>query len=694
MDYFRKYSTFLLFLIFLLNFNIKIKAQSKENKNFDKYYIFANKYINKNTQKSILYSDSAFQTASQIKDTSAIVKASLFLTDLYKDKAMMDSAKKFVYLALKLSEESKAYSLLIKSYIALGELNRAMYHSDIADVYIKSAIDISNEKGILKYMPYAYNRMAAIYFEKFFNKKIKPDSNFFYKSIKYVDTSLFWSEKFNNSYYLVSNYNILGADYSVLKKYNKSNKYLLLAFEGAKKINDLENMSLIYKNIAQNYFEKKEYEKAIEMAKKGAEIADSLQFQEIAWFNYKLIYNIYYKLKDYKNALHFYLKVDSLTEISLKKNSDKHLKNFKAEFETRQTQLLLKNQKKEIKNQRIKFIIILTALIIALILIFFVFLQAKKIRKKNKLLKLKNDKIIELTKFQNNTRNMIVHDLKNPLSYILYRSKDNSIIHSARKMLNLINNILDISKYEEVKFIVNRKYIKLNDIIEPILPDFEFACKEKGIKIELNIGNFNVFADKKIMVRVIENLLNNAIRFSPHDKTIEIKAIEIEKDKALISVVNYGILIAEKKLSEIFEMYVQSKVINSKNYKSTGLGLAFCKMAIEAHEQTIVARNIPPDRIAFEFTLKAQNYDNKNISKTIFFDKKIELTNYDKKLLLPYVKKLQTCSVFEISKIFSILKDIPDKSENIVDWKKIIQTIIYSANKDLFLEYLSMVDSN
>ena len=225
-----KYITTIFFLFLTL---IKLNAQTVN----DKYTYKPDTFIQIAKQN--------YKVAVINKDTSKIIKLNIKLFELYKSIDIVDSAKKYLYSAITLSEKSKDFNSLIKSYISLAELLRATYHSDVADKYIYSAIEISFHNKIYSNIPYAYNRLGAIFFEKFFNKNLPKDSSYIYKAIQYVDTSMIWLKKLNTNIDEISNYNILGACYSVLGKYEKSNVFFGKAMSLSKMYNDQSSLPYI-----------------------------------------------------------------------------------------------------------------------------------------------------------------------------------------------------------------------------------------------------------------------------------------------------------------------------------------------------------------------------------------------------------------------------------------------------------------
>ncbi len=201
------------------------------------------------------------------------------------------------------------------------------------------------------------------------------------------------------------------------------------------------------------------------------------------------------------------------------------------------------------------------------------------------------------------------HELRTPLNSILILAKllsDNkkqnlddkqiehaNIIHkSGNDLLNLINEILDLSKIEAGKIEFENEKIQLKEIANDIHLLFRDFAEDK--KIHFNISqadeNLLVFTDKIRLQQVIKNLLSNAFKFTPEnghvDLTIELAPGEIifkertllQADKVIsISVKDSGIGIPEEKQKQVFEAFQQADGSTSRKFGGTGLGLAICK---------------------------------------------------------------------------------------------------------------------
>jgi len=246
-----------------------------------------------------------------------------------------------------------------------------------------------------------------------------------------------------------------------------------------------------------------------------------------------------------------------------------------------------------------------------------------------------NEKLQELDKFKEGMTGMIVHDLKNPLNAIIGLSSMDlesdmmQMINSAgNQMLNLVLNILDVQKFEntDVNFSLG-DYVAFS-IVEDAKKQVSLLIKQKNQNLNIQIDRSVVIqSDSEIIVRVFVNILTNAIKYTPNGGTISIKLeciiqnieellsssmIDVNvKDNyinghfpiCVFSVSDTGQGIPKDKQHLVFEKFGQVEAKKSGGVRSTGIGMTFCKMVIEAHGGNIWLNSEVGVGTTFYFTL-------------------------------------------------------------------------------------------
>jgi PAS domain S-box-containing protein len=229
-----------------------------------------------------------------------------------------------------------------------------------------------------------------------------------------------------------------------------------------------------------------------------------------------------------------------------------------------------------------------------------------------------------LERMREDLTHMMVHDLRSPLTVMMIAtetledtkgSRRNSdltgmIRDASTRMLNLVDAILDLSQLEANRMPMERTPIALSMLVDKTLQlNTGVAEKKKiSIKAELPKDLPYLWADMRLVDRVIQNLLNNAIKFTPVGGTIRLCAQfdELDPKIALISVFNSGPGIPVDIKSRLFQKFVRGR----QKEQGNGLGLAFCRLVVEAHEGHIWVESEPGQGATFYFTLPIHQASN------------------------------------------------------------------------------------
>lgn len=288
---------------------------------------------------------------------------------------------------------------------------------------------------------------------------------------------------------------------------------------------------------------------------------------------------------------------------------------------------------------------------------------------------------------------MIAHDLKSPLSLIinidnLIKDPNTRLIKSCGiKILNMVQNITGLHKFESTNIQLNKSAFNLDIVIEKCLSELSFFIDEKSLELSLHFDQkFLIYADEQLISRVLTNLLTNAIKFSPINEKITIKAKLTENSNLYVAIKNNGPHIPESMHEEIFDLYIQHEKKSLRHSASSGIGLAFAKMVIEAHGGKIGVNSKPDSGTEFWFVLN-------NISKIKNIPKykhKIEyhISENNLSYLKTYIKKLKEYKVYELSSIKNVLKEIRIDDPDVRKWKLNIENAVYTGNQDIYLSLL------
>ena len=193
------------------------------------------------------------------------------------------------------------------------------------------------------------------------------------------------------------------------------------------------------------------------------------------------------------------------------------------------------------------------------------------------------------------------------------------IARSGERLLALINNLLDLSKLEAGKMLLNKRETELASLIHEVAGEFELLAGKRDLSFVLPSGDVSLMleVDAERMRQVVSNLLSNAMRFSPEGGRIEVKvepatirigrrATDSREQAALrLTVADAGPGIPATELELIFDKFMQSSTTRT-GAGGTGLGLAICREIVLAHQGTITAFNRLEGGAVFEVVLPCE----------------------------------------------------------------------------------------
>jgi signal transduction histidine kinase len=213
------------------------------------------------------------------------------------------------------------------------------------------------------------------------------------------------------------------------------------------------------------------------------------------------------------------------------------------------------------------------------------------------------DELKEVDKLRRDLIANISHDIRTPISIIhgyietLIMKQDTldpqrqqeylqTIIKSTERLKRLMNDLFELSKLESKQIKPKMEAFFMLDLLQDLSRKYKLLAQEKNIELETEFPARMpvVFADIALIERVLQNLIDNAMNYTPEKGKVKIK-MEEGTGQVHISVMNTGPEIAAAELPKIFDRYY--KVENSKSSRGTGLGLAIVKNILEIHKSDI-----------------------------------------------------------------------------------------------------------
>jgi signal transduction histidine kinase len=213
------------------------------------------------------------------------------------------------------------------------------------------------------------------------------------------------------------------------------------------------------------------------------------------------------------------------------------------------------------------------------------------------LVRRQRDDLMRLELQKERLMSFVVHDLKNPVSTVdlhaqlLLRDKElperaraavASIRDEVRSLLRLLLNLLDISKSEEGRLVPSRSEVDVSALVSSVFEALSVRARAKSIELESDVGVASAFADEDLLRRVLENLLDNALRHAPEQSVVRVSAVS-RPDAVELRIADRGSGIPPDQRETIFDRFVQLDGGSRHTRSGRGLGLSFCRVAVEAH---------------------------------------------------------------------------------------------------------------
>ncbi|MBD2484348.1 MULTISPECIES: hybrid sensor histidine kinase/response regulator [Planktothrix] len=244
-----------------------------------------------------------------------------------------------------------------------------------------------------------------------------------------------------------------------------------------------------------------------------------------------------------------------------------------------------------------------------------------RLKKQHDELEKSRQKLEHLLQLREDMAYAVIHDLRNPVVAITLAcelltltdltekqsQKVEQIAISGKHLNNLINSLLLMAKLESGKALLNPQLVNLSAMVQEVVNEFEAQTIKKKINLTATIPEAKrlVMADPDLIKRVLENLLNNAIKFSPTNSWVSME-VEYPPDANIVKVYirDSGRGVKDELKQSIFQKYEIGQRFEGVN--QTGLGLAFCKMVIDAHQGCLSLTDNQPKGSIFTLELNTE----------------------------------------------------------------------------------------
>lgn len=646
-----RYIFTLLFLLIIYSYSCLAQVKNPTKQEISKLAKQASQYMrDSNFEKSLIISRQVLRDATRINDNNLIANSYNTIGANYNYLGEFEKAISFYKKGLFYADKTDNDTIKFRLNNNLGN----MYcfekkQNEIGISHFKKSIEHSLKIGDISQILFTKINVAWVYF----------DIGQFDKGFPYLDFISKNNEKYGESSNLVIINMLNGMYYSHKNESVKAENFFKTAIKLGNKGKEKSDLS----------FSHQEYSKFL--LKKG-------RYKE-AYLNSEAYHNI-------TNEIYNSNKIKKATKAGINLELD----DFKREIEKIESENTIQAQ--SIKKSKIIVLLLIIAFGVLLLLLYSSYKNYNYKKKANSLLVLANEELLiakekaeEASKLKTQFVSTISHELRTPLygvigitNMLLDEHKElaksphlNSLKFSARYLLSLVNDVLQINKIEENRIVFERLAFNIPDELNLIKNSLSFIAKNNKNSLALNIDPKipeYLIGDKLRLAQIVINLASNALKFTKNGE-VSINANLAKIDGKLhyitFQIKDNGVGIAPEDQAKIFDKFVQIGR-NEEDYQGTGLGLTIVKQLLELFGSSIEIQSEIGVGTTFSFTIAFDFDPDKTIE--IINNIVVDLsTNQAHKILIVEDNKINQLVTLKILKKANYLCTIVDDGFQALD---------------------------
>jgi signal transduction histidine kinase len=512
-----------------------------------------------------------------------------FMGFYYEYDGKIDLALKS-YLTF-LSEAEKD-NYIPEKYQAIGDI-LAIYFSQNQTVKCKEILKKAIREGKIDkpkpiQMSTFYNNLGLMYAKE---KKIDSALIFYQNSLEIKQTLNDSASLADLKTNMASLYLEKGDTQKALSFTNES-----LSFH--QRTNMTEDLWFDYDNMAHILAKKQKIDQALMFANNGLKLANNLKNKVKMRDSYETLAELNQLKGDFRTSLEYTKKIIAINDSIITQTNSEKIAELQEKYESEKKERInreLNNTLDSEKRTKSFYLLGFLSLLLVSGIILYAYIKNQQ---KNKIIAARNQELTLLNKEKNRLISMVSHDLKTPflsirawysnLKYVIKNPEENivesiqNIGKSADQGLKLIERILDIEKESLSSNTSEIRQFDLKSLLSEVCENFEQLALNKHITIKENFSgeNFEINSDPEMLLRVFENLISNAIKYSHPNSEIEV-SLDKKDNQKIIKFKDQGIGIKEEEQKNLFEEYGTTSTLPTAGETSTGLGLNIAKRILD-----------------------------------------------------------------------------------------------------------------
>lgn len=460
------------------------------------------------------------------------------------------------------------------------------------------------------------------------------------KQKKYQEASDYLSsaaeiyQQTGNTANLAAAYLNLGLTFKMMNNYEQAIAYLDKALALWQKADDQFHICYYYMNMGEIMLDLKKVNEAGKYLQQAEKMAQTLGSKDLLARTYEYVSDYNAARKNFAAAYLYLDKSKQLNDSILnaettEKVSQIHYQYEIAKVDARNNNLQKENLSNELNLQKKNLFLYVLGGIILIVVILVVFLLIqnrskqrvnKKLEEKNRLIISQKDELVSLNASKDKFLSILAHDIKNPLSSLhglsemlmsdfdsltdqekVYFAKDMHTLSS--NLFEIVNTLLEWSVSQNGMIAYNPKPFVLSDLCRVSVRNLQVVAKQKDILLVSKADEkLKVMADENMILSVLHNLLNNAIKYSYPGTSIRIETA-VADNFVHVSVIDTGIGLTAESIGKLFKYDQHFLNKGTAGEAGTGLGLILCKDFVEKNGGTIRVESKIEQGSKFTFTL-------------------------------------------------------------------------------------------
>jgi signal transduction histidine kinase len=568
-------------------------------------------------RQSFEYAREALTLAEETNDTYRYGLACRAIAGIYTVTAVYDKALEYLLMALSRFESLADTVELALCYNDLGVVY--MSSDDFANAMknYRKAVQLNRRAGNYSQIARNYLNMGSNY--------VKADS--IEKGLSYYTVSLLIADSLGMNKEKLDLLNNIGFAYAKLGLNEDAlkNFYKVLELTGEQPDDYTRSNAMV--NIARGYYSMRNYPAALKYATDGYKLSKEKHFNYIYREASHILSDIYAAQGNYNLAFRY------LTEY---KNSSDTIMNAEKADQLARIQTLYELNIKDEENARLReeniqnkkrmqnraFVIAFAVILVAALAILLY--QVNKLNDRqlalNKKLTAQSHELEALNDLKDKFFSFVVHNLKNPFNTIMgfaelmqkatsgsdrekIRQYSGLIYDLSSQVQKVLSNLLEWSRLQRRSFECKPEVVELTGLIRDIIEmnNREAARKDIHIRIDEK-GSMNVYADRTMIATVLQNLVSNAINFTPTSGKISIECRNDGK-QAEVTITDTGVGMSEEHVNRLFRFDFAQAKVGSADSGGAGLGLVICHEILMKNNGTISVKSEQGKGSSFTFTL-------------------------------------------------------------------------------------------